>query len=259
MRNFIAYYCLVVRTAFRHSLDHTQTVLFVLFIGAGAATAFVKWFSPKAAAMIPDVSGWQIAAGVLGSIVLARLVLAPYWIYSEQKEKLTVQKDAEDTPKGSPAKLIVRINDAEPYAFSQGPWVFRRFGIFNDGAKAAENINVQLRAIRPKPVIAVGALDLPLSAWTSGGPDPLILKILPKDEALCTVFDACPERVGVSPSIRWEASQLGRGHTFMPSIFLENEGRWEFDYVIQSSNADEILFTLVVRANANGIIVEKKS
>lgn len=160
---------------------------------------------------------------------------------------------------GARAKLTVRVSDREPYAFSQEQSVFRRFGIFNEGPIAAENVNVQLRAIRPKPSMTAGALDLPLSAWTSGGPDPLTLKILSKDEVLCTVFDAHPDRVDTSPSARWQANNLGRGHTFMPSIFLENEGRWEFDYVIQSSNAEDIPFTLVVRANANGIIVEKKS
>ncbi|HEX4104937.1 MAG TPA: hypothetical protein VHX92_01775 [Rhizomicrobium sp.] len=84
------YYSLIVRTAFRHSLDHTQTVLFILFIIAGVATALVRSHAPKLAAMIPDVSGWQIAAIVLGTIVLARLILAPYWIYKEGSSKIGI-------------------------------------------------------------------------------------------------------------------------------------------------------------------------
>jgi len=110
MRKFIAYYGLVVRTAFRHSLDHTQTVLFVLFVLAGAATSLVRWFSPKAAAMIPDVSNWEIAAGVLGAIVLARLMLAPYWIWQEQDREI---KSLKDSPIGSTSAEELALRNRE--------------------------------------------------------------------------------------------------------------------------------------------------
>ena len=85
---FLRYLWLLLKVAFRHSIGHAQTTLFVIFIAAGAATWLLKPHHAWAVAMIPDVTGWQIAALVLGAILLVRLMLASYWIYKEQTEKI---------------------------------------------------------------------------------------------------------------------------------------------------------------------------
>ena len=80
----MGYLCLVLRVAFRHSLDIAQTIIFLLLIGLGA----VAHFYPAVNSMI-DVSGWAVAAIVLGGIVLIRLLMAPYWIWKEDQRRLS--------------------------------------------------------------------------------------------------------------------------------------------------------------------------
>lgn len=90
----IRFYWQAIKLALRHSLDHTQYVLFVVFLGLGTASYFV----PKLAKWETFVSGWQAATFTLGAIILIRLLLAPYWLYLEQAEKLkgTDQKSPPD-------------------------------------------------------------------------------------------------------------------------------------------------------------------
>lgn len=65
-------------------MDITQYVLFVLFLVVGlVAVAAPPWLS----AMIPDVTGWHVAVAVLGSIVLSRLLLAPYWLWQDERRR----------------------------------------------------------------------------------------------------------------------------------------------------------------------------
>lgn len=82
----VRFYWLVVREAFRHSLDIAQAVIFVV-IGFGG---FIVARNPAMKPMIDslDLGGWQIAAIVFGSIVAVRLVLAPYWLWRRVKAQV---------------------------------------------------------------------------------------------------------------------------------------------------------------------------
>jgi hypothetical protein len=81
-REIAAYYVLVFQTAWHHSLSRTQDVLFGVFLLAGLVAWLAKLFGYSA--MMPDITGWHIAAITFGAIIAARLFLAPYWIYKEQ-------------------------------------------------------------------------------------------------------------------------------------------------------------------------------
>jgi hypothetical protein len=78
---FFQYYWKVFSTAFVHSPDTAQTIIFFLIIAAGLLTYYVP-----AVKMTVDLSGWQVAAITFGLVVIARLILAPYWIWQEEHE-----------------------------------------------------------------------------------------------------------------------------------------------------------------------------
>jgi hypothetical protein len=83
------YWRAVLHMAWRHSLDHTQYVLFGLLLLTGA----VSWALPGVPMIVNflglsfDVSGWQAASVTFGSIIIIRLFMAPFWLYKVQAEK----------------------------------------------------------------------------------------------------------------------------------------------------------------------------
>ena len=77
------YLWLVVKTASRHSLHATHSIILALIIVAGIVTALV----PQVEVLV-DLHGWQVASAVLGGIVAVRLLLAPYWIWKSDQERL---------------------------------------------------------------------------------------------------------------------------------------------------------------------------
>lgn len=83
---FASYCRAVVRTAFKHSLTKAQDTIFVLLIAVGTLIYFVPQLKHK---MPYDVSGWEMAAMVLGAIVLFRLAMAPYWIHQADQEHIS--------------------------------------------------------------------------------------------------------------------------------------------------------------------------
>src|SRR5579862_630334 len=85
---FFRYYRRVLRVAFTHSLDIAQAAIFVSVILIGAAAYLLPLFGMPIdlRRWIEALTGWQVAAGVFGTIVAVRLVLAPYWIHQELEQ-----------------------------------------------------------------------------------------------------------------------------------------------------------------------------
>jgi hypothetical protein len=77
--DFIRFYGKVLQEAFRHSLDIAQGAIFLVIILAGSIAAG----NPGARMTLEslDLGGWKTAALVFGSIIGARLILAPYWLW----------------------------------------------------------------------------------------------------------------------------------------------------------------------------------
>ena len=71
---FLEYCWRAIVLAFSHSISISQAIIFVLIIIFGFAGLRLP----------PDISGWQIAAGIFGAVILVRLLLAPYWIWQEE-------------------------------------------------------------------------------------------------------------------------------------------------------------------------------
>jgi hypothetical protein len=95
---FVRYYGTVLCMAFTHALGIAQSVIFALAISVGG----VAYFIPKTQAIlspwITALSGWQVATGVLGTIVFVRLALAPYWIFKQQSQQIDDLKQSVAIP-----------------------------------------------------------------------------------------------------------------------------------------------------------------
>ena len=81
------YYGTVFRVAFTHSLSIAQSVIFALAILIGGLAYFVPKMQAILTPWVSALNGWQVATGILGSIVFARLVLAFYWTFDEEKRR----------------------------------------------------------------------------------------------------------------------------------------------------------------------------
>ncbi len=185
-----------------------------------------------------------------------RLVGAPARIYARLEDKKNELEAELEQSRERRATLEVRLDSKAPYSQQNEQNVYRRFGLYNRGPAVADHVTVKLYAFPSPPTIAVGILDLPLSLYQSSDPDSG--QINPNDEVFFTVLEAYPDREGARPSTRWRAQNLGRGHSSMPMVYLEHGRQWEFNYRVQAANANEIIFTLVVSADANGISVSRK-
>jgi superfamily I DNA/RNA helicase len=82
------YLSLVIRTAWRHSFHAAHSAILALIIAAGLVTYFV----PQVEVLV-DLHGWQVATFVLSSIVVIRLLLAPYWIWIDDQNRLALLND----------------------------------------------------------------------------------------------------------------------------------------------------------------------
>jgi len=89
----IRFYSLILREAFRHSLDIAQAIIFVALAVGGFIAAYIPASKPMIAAI--DLGGWKIVAIVFGSIILIRLILAPYWLWAAAERQNTADDKAE--------------------------------------------------------------------------------------------------------------------------------------------------------------------
>ena len=117
----LKYYLRIFRVAFTHSLGVAQDIIFVLFIVFGLATVWAKAYKPQFVAMIPDVSTAQIALMVFLAIVVLRLLLAPYWVWQEQNEKITeLQKGVANSDKDMVLAAAQKLNERRASLISAG-------------------------------------------------------------------------------------------------------------------------------------------
>lgn len=111
MGDFLRYWRAVFIMAFRHSLDLAQLILFVSFLFVGFAALFVPDdFAKKVPGIVEGLESWRVVAVVLFAVVAARLVLAPYWIWKEQKE--TIKRLSAGAAGGVPLADWVRSREA---------------------------------------------------------------------------------------------------------------------------------------------------
>src|SRR5580658_1733753 len=92
---FIRYWWMVLREAWSESLDLAQAVLFIAIIIVGGGITMLPTFATAhdIPAVFEQILSWRGAAFALGSVVAARLILAPYYIWRRVDEENKILKD----------------------------------------------------------------------------------------------------------------------------------------------------------------------
>jgi hypothetical protein len=93
----IIYYCrLVLRTAFRHSASVAQAILFFILVIIGAAIWLLPVFgmTVNLSALLSIFAVPQFYAILFWSIVIVRLICAPYWIWKDERKARIVAEEA---------------------------------------------------------------------------------------------------------------------------------------------------------------------
>jgi hypothetical protein len=112
----VRYYWQVLRVAFSHSLSAAQraaqSCIFFAVVAAGVFPAFIAprigmTIDPGWSQWTAELTGWKVAAAVLGTIVLIRLICAPYWLYAEMRSQ---RDDAQSRLDEARAKTGIKAN-----------------------------------------------------------------------------------------------------------------------------------------------------
>jgi hypothetical protein len=119
---FWRYWWSVFKLAWRHSFSATQNIIFAAFLLVGIASKAI----PGLSSMTEAVAGWQVAALILAGIVGVRLILAPFWLAQELRDRVETLADAlRHATQASPVVRPEPLTDPDPnwIALSAAPFV----------------------------------------------------------------------------------------------------------------------------------------
>jgi hypothetical protein len=126
-----------------------------------------RWFGEGAISLNTDTAlGALEAAGAAFIIALAikffnRLFSSASNCYYEEKERADFSEKRLDELQNARAKLVLRLNDGDPYRKEGQPWLYWQLAIFNKGRITADRVIVKLISITPTPY-STAMLDYPL-------------------------------------------------------------------------------------------------
>jgi len=110
-------------------LETTHSVLLVLIIAIGIVSYFVPALSIWGIQVTPNsMHAWQAVALTLAAIVVARLVVAPYWLWEDANNKLLVATS-------SPGVFNIDVGNADE---SLGKTKWQTFDVTNKGDQDRE-------------------------------------------------------------------------------------------------------------------------
>jgi hypothetical protein len=151
MRNFLNFYGHILSTAFHHSWGAFDTVSTLL----GVLIPIVAKLHPEWESAMSNLV-WQIPLAALSMLFLVRLILAPYWIYSE-RDKEAARVEAEFTKKiteltSELTRPKFRIKNPKVGESYEGNKYQFDYDLENIGSQAATDLVV-------KVVVAIASLD----------------------------------------------------------------------------------------------------
>ncbi len=140
-------------TAFRHSVGTADSCTAVIIVIVG----LLSWLSgrlppdrsyPAIVEFAMHLTEWQILAGIFGVIILARLVLAPYWLYeSIVEEKMTIQQKLDNYDLDYSRKRRIELIEKEEYP-RKLPEILKRMRMCLEGIlKEAQSKNVTIKKL----------------------------------------------------------------------------------------------------------------
>jgi hypothetical protein len=96
----IHYWRLVLWTAFQHSVSLAQAVIFLIFVTIGGVVWLLPIFGMTAnlSALLNIITAPQFYATLFGSVVIMRLICAPYWVWKDEKDtRIKAEKQLAET------------------------------------------------------------------------------------------------------------------------------------------------------------------
>jgi hypothetical protein len=106
----LRYCCLVVWTAFRHSVSWTQFTIAVAVVIAGAAIWLMPYFGMTVdpSGLVAELRSPTTLAVLAGAIVLFRLACSPYWIWRDDQN--AIAKSALEITRLTSTYCVLSIN-----------------------------------------------------------------------------------------------------------------------------------------------------
>jgi hypothetical protein len=106
--DILVYIRLVLWTAFRHSASLAQAIFFLVFVIIGAAIWLLPIFgmTVNASALLNILVSPKFYAILFGSVILVRLICAPYWIWKVERE---ARIDAESKVNKQENRKIIKV------------------------------------------------------------------------------------------------------------------------------------------------------
>ena len=144
--NFTRYCCLVFRAAWKHAIGYTD----IISSGVGAMLAVIIHFSPKWKHLLTGVL-WQIPIWILATVVIVRLIFAPFWLWKIDREEIkNQQKQIDDLVAEAEPSLRIFFDETEPYLTVQfgpdgPPKLITSVSVENIGNKYLERCQVRVK------------------------------------------------------------------------------------------------------------------
>jgi hypothetical protein len=94
----IHFYWLVAKAAYRHSLDLAQAFIFLALAAIGTAILFASFLGIEvnAQGLVALLGDPRFYAVLFGSVIITRLMCAPYWVWKAERDKPKTSRDGTD-------------------------------------------------------------------------------------------------------------------------------------------------------------------
>jgi hypothetical protein len=205
------------------------------------------WLGPLAR----DVWAW--AKSDAGSTIIALagvawLVAVAVWPTQERRT-------------GGVASLSIRFSQDPPHIWPRNQITHYRLGVYNAGPDAAENVQVWLAAIQPRPKDLLFPADFPYRVWRSRLDETRGqgIPINPHSEEL---FEIARSWVTGPPDNRLIVdginTKIARADNLEGVFSMERDEAWEMAYRISAANAPLIRQTVLIRARGDTLSVYLK-
>jgi len=195
------------------------------------------------------------ALGIFCVIVfIFNLCATPFRIYRDDQQAIA---SLQDQVLNRSARLTVKFTQDSPYRRVQNQRTFYRVGIFNDGPAVAENVEMWLDAITPRPRSQLFPGDFPYRV-TREGLAVVEMKgceINPKGEQLFEIARSWVSGEGRLIVDGIETKRPLAGWAGAALFEMERDEQWKLMYRIMSANAQPVHFTLGMGADGDTLSI----
>jgi hypothetical protein len=197
------------------------------------------------------------------AFTLLALSVPLFWIgayVAWHKKAVALERVQDQVPRiaqhGSRAKLELRFSQVEPYCFREIHSItHHRVGIYNRSSVSAENVEVFLTLISPRPLSLLFPADYPYRVRRESSPvvETSGCRINPAQEEL---FEFAKSYLSSGMGVVVDGMDTKNERGKNPIPFEKNE-YWHLKYKVTCANADLESVVFIVRRMGDDIVVER--